>query len=284
VTDTNASGIGELTAFLDQHRDRIPERVALMALLADLHLRTTDLDRAEALITAAAELAADVGVPSWDDAGLARTRGVLHLRRNDAGRAVEVARRALEDPGLSARGRARLHDVIGIAQSVLGDLQASADAFEDELACASAAGLDALLATIHANLAESYLQLGAQRIAAHHQQIALDLSRQQGQPVLVAFSLMIAARLVAVRQRARDAVVLQTKADDLLAAADYALYDEDARVRDLLLGEAAARLGAAGYGAAVTAARATSAQCVADLAAEILASVGSAPATNRGGT
>ncbi len=175
------------------------------------------------------------------------------------------------------RGRARLHDLLGIALSSLGDLRGSASAFEDELECAAAAGLDSFIPTIHANLAETYLQLGDEPVTARHQRVALGLAREQGPPVLVAFSMMIAARLVAVRGRPADAVVLQTKADELLAAADYALYDEDARTRAALLADAAARLGDEGYAAAVAAGRDLAMDAAADLADRVLASVGSAP-------
>jgi precorrin-4 methylase len=96
--------------------------------------------------------------------------------------------------------------------------------------------------------------------------------------VLVAFALMIAARLV-VGDRPRDAVVLQTKADDLLAAADYVLFEGDLAPREALLADAAARLGETGHRDAVDEGQTLDADAAADLAAEVLGAVGSAPST-----
>jgi predicted ATPase/class 3 adenylate cyclase len=276
VTDTFRDGIAEVGRFLEARPEPGAPRVALLTLLADLHLRLGELDRAEAVLAEAGVLARVVGCPSWDDAGISRSRGELLLRRDDATAAAAQGRRALAEDH-SLRGRARLYNLLGIASAALGDLEAAAEAFEEELRAAMAAGMDLFLATTHGNLAESYLTLGDEAAAAHHQRLSLGLAREQRQPVAVAFSLMIAARLDAARGRAHDAVVLQTKADELLAAADYALYDEDRRVRAALLGETAAQLGPAAYAAAVAAGRDLDADAAADLAEEVLAAVGSPP-------
>ncbi len=54
--------------------------------------------------------------------------------------------------------------------------------FERELAAAQEAGLPTFLATTHANLAETYLQVGDDAAAAEHQAVSLELAREQGRP------------------------------------------------------------------------------------------------------
>ena len=271
VTDTFRDGIAELTQSLELRPQPGPPRVALLTLLADLHLRLGELDEAEQVLAEAATLADAVGCPDWDDAGIARTRGELHLRRDQAADAVAEARRGLANADLSLRGQARLCNLLGIASATLGDLPSAVEAFQRELHAETTAGIDTFAATTHANLAEAHLTLGDETAAAHHQRRSLGLAREQRQPVLVAFSLMIAARLDAAREHPREAVMLQTKADELLAAAGYALYEEDDRVRADLRSVAAAALGQAGYADAVSSGRALSADAAASLAEQVLA-------------
>jgi predicted ATPase/class 3 adenylate cyclase len=271
-------GIGEVSRFLASRPVPGPDRVALLTLLADLHLRLGELDRAEAVLEGAARLAESAGCPEWDDAGIARARGDLALRRDDAAGALAEARRGLVGRR-SLRSRARLFNLLAIASAALGDAEAAAEACAEELRAATAAGIDTFLATTHANLAEAYLTLGRRALAAEHQRISLGLAREQGQPVLVAFGLMIAARLV---PDARSAVVLQTKADELLAAADYALYEDDRRVRLALLEEAAERVGPEDFEAAVDAGRALVVDEAVDLAERVFTAVGSASETEQG--
>ena len=171
------------------------------------------------------------------------------------------------------RARARLQNLLGIALGTLADVQGAAEAFEEELAAASAAGMETFLATTHGNLAEAQLQLGDEAAAAGHQAIALDLSRAYGQLVGIAFSMMIAARLSAVRGLPHDAVVLQSAADEVLAGAAYALYDEDAEVRAALMDMARAQLGETEFDRAVTKGRGLDNDDAADLAAAVLLAV-----------
>jgi predicted ATPase/class 3 adenylate cyclase len=272
VTDAFRTGIEELTRWTQRLPAPGPNRVALLTLLADLHLRVGELGRAGALVDEAAELRAATGAAPWDPSGVARTRGELALRSGDAAGAAAEARRALTEPH-SDRARARLQNLLGIALGTLGDVPGAAQAFEEELAAASAAGMETFLATTHGNLAEAQLQLGDEAAAAGHQAIALDLSRAYGQSVGIAFSMMIAARLSAVRGRARDAVVLQSAADEVLAGASYALYDEDAAVRAALIDAARSELGEAGFDRAVATGRGLDTDAAADLAASVLLAV-----------
>jgi predicted ATPase/class 3 adenylate cyclase len=268
VRDAFRTGIDELARAAERLPTPGPNRVALLTLLADLHLRVGELDAAQALVTQATELRAERGPADWDTAGLARTRGELALRRGDPLAAVAEARAALAEPH-SDRGRARLQNQLGIALAAAGDMAGAAVAFEEELVAASAAGMETYLATTHGNIAEARLRLGDERSAAAHQAISLELARALGQSVLVAFSMMIAARLT----RAREAAVLQAAADAALAEASYALYEEDAEVRDALMASACEQLGDEDFDRAVAEGLALDHDAAADLAAAVLAQV-----------
>jgi hypothetical protein len=85
--------------------------------------------------------------------------------------------------------------------------------------------------------------------------------------------MMIAARLSAVRGRAHDAVALQSSADEVLAGASYALYDEDAEVRAAVMDAARAQLGETEFDRAVAKGRGLHNDAAADLAATVLLAV-----------
>jgi tetratricopeptide (TPR) repeat protein len=135
VTDAFRTGIEELTRWTQRLPSPGPNRVALLTLLADLHLRVGDLARADALVAEAAELRAATGPAPWDTSGVARTLGELELRCGDAAAAAAEARRALTEAH-SDRARARLQNLLGIALGSLGDVRGAAEAFEEELAAA----------------------------------------------------------------------------------------------------------------------------------------------------
>lgn len=272
ATDAFRGGVEEVSRWADELTAPTPERAALLALLAFLHLRVAELDAAERVLREASRLAGSVGVPLWDDAALSRTRGELALRRGEPAAAAAVAKESLAVRH-SPRGEARLCNLLGIARAAVGDLDGAAEAFAQELRAASESGMEGLLATSHGNLAEVQLRLGDARAAARHQGICLESAREQDQPVLVAFSMMIAARLSAGRGRYGQAVRLQAAADAALGAAAYALYPEDAATRAELLELARARLGEPAYAAARTGGEALGAFAAADLAAAVLAEV-----------
>ena len=125
----------------------------------------------------------------------------------------------------------------------------------------------------HANIAETQLRLGDEERAAEHQATSLELARAFGVNVVVAFSMMIAARLIVGRGRAREAVVLQAAADRALEHAAYVLFDEDAQLRRALMAGARAELGEQDFESAVAQGRDLDAETAADMAAEVLAQV-----------
>ena len=279
VRDSYRDGIGELRRFLEARPEPSPERVALLTLLADLHLRLGELDQAERILSGAERLASTAGTADWDEAGVVRARADLALRRDDAEGAAAAARRGLERVR-SPQGRARLYDLLGIATAARGDLAASAEAFREELRAATTAGIEAHLATVHGNLAETYLRLGDEAAAARHQAVSLGLARDWGQPVVIAFALMVAARLASAHRRPHEAIVLEAKADQLLAEADYALYDEDEAIRSRFLADAASRLGDEEFAASRAEGNALAVDAAADLAERVLADVGSVRTAN----
>ena len=253
----------------------------MLTLLADLHLRSGELEASDLALAEAEKCASAVGTPEWDEAGVIRTRGELALRRNDVAGAAEIARAGLASVD-TPQGRARLYDLLGVTTAALGDLEASAQAFTEELAAATAADIEPGLGTVHANLAETYLRLGNEPAAAHHQAISLGLARDWESPVLVAFGLMVAARMASARDRFRDAVVLQTKADAMLADADFALYEEDERIRSGLLSDASSGLATDDFESAVAAGTSITADAAANLAEGVLAAVSSTESPKEG--
>jgi predicted ATPase/class 3 adenylate cyclase len=272
ATDAYRTGIEELTRLAERLATRGPNRVGLLTLLADMHLRVAEFDRAAALVDEAAKLHSEFGPAPWDTGGVVRARGELACRRADPAAAVTEARHALSQPH-DDRSRARLYDLLGIASGMLGDLDGAADAFEQELQAAAAAGMEIFVATTHTNIAETQLRLGDEAAAAHHQALALEMARAYGLPVLVALSVMLAARLDAGRGRHREAVVLQAAGDRALKHASYVLFEEDARTRDQLMDAARRQLGDDVFHRAVAEGQGLDHDTAADLAAAVLTQV-----------
>ena len=88
-------------------------------------------------------------------------------------------------------------NLLGIARFAGGDHAGAAAAFEFELGAWQRVGLEALQVSAHGNIAESLLTFGDRPGAAHHQRQCLQLALRYGQPLMTAYSLMVAARLAA---------------------------------------------------------------------------------------
>ncbi len=242
VTGDFELGIRELSALAGELIEPTPERVALLTLLADLNLRVGRLTEAEASLDQAVDLHAAVGPPSWDDGGVARSRGEIALRRQRPSEARGIAEARLQDP-ISARARARLWNLAGLAHAALYDADAAIAAFGNELRLWEELGLDSFVAVTHGNLAEMRLRAGDWRGAAFHQQRSLEMAAVLGQQVVVAFSLAVAARLAAEGGRWSLAVRLQAAADAMRSDLGIVLYDIDVELRDSLLSAAADAVG-----------------------------------------
>lgn len=235
-------GIRELTRYVDMLRQPSPARVSLLTTLANLQLRVGDAGAAEELVEEARALEEEHGAPDWDDVAVDRARGEIARRSGDLQGAVAVARAALERPR-SDRGKARIYNLLGSTLGAMGDFEASYEACEAELELSRAIGDDGYIASAEGNLAETAMRLGDVEAAAAHQRECLDLSLTLGSPAMVAFSLIMAARVAGAREDWGTAVRLHAGGEALLVETGLMLYEDDRRESDALLAEARTRLG-----------------------------------------
>ena len=236
------TGILDTGRLVDELRAPSPARVALLTLLADLHLRVGEVEPARRLVAEADELRTAVGAASWDDVGVERTLGEIARRSGDLRGAVAIADQTLAGP-VSARGRGRMANLRGIALLALGDRREAMASFMEELAAYEQLGFDAQVASANGNVAEVALQLGDLHVAAAHQRSCLLLAIATGQPLMVAYSLMVAARLAATQGHWHAAASFQATADDVLRSTGNELYDTDRAAVDELLDRARRELG-----------------------------------------
>ena len=235
-------GIVEVARHVSQLNAPTPSRVGLLTLLADLRLRVGEIDLASSALDDARSLQHEVGPPPWDDVAVERTEGELALRSGDHDRAARLAENVLKRT-LADRGRGRMWNLLGIARFAVGDHAGAAAAFEFELAAWQRLGLEALQVSTHGNIAESLLTFGDRPGAAHHQRQCLQLALRYGQPLMIVYSLMVAARLAADSALWTTAVRLQIAADEQLALIGSVMYAPDRLAADAVLAETAARLG-----------------------------------------
>jgi tetratricopeptide (TPR) repeat protein len=254
ATHTYSAGIDELTRAADALVAPTQTRVALLAALADLHLRGADIESARAPLALAVELRDAVGAPAWNEAAVDRSLGGLACRTSAYDEAIKVARAAL-DRGISRMAQARMHNLEGIARYANGDLAGALAAFERELDVYTAADHEANIASAHGNLAEIALQLGDRAGAARHQQACLERAIEIGQPVMLAYSCILAGRLAAIIGDWPLAVRLESAGDHELQKAGLTLYDADRDIVDRLLADAAVQLGEEAVAAEAAAAR-----------------------------
>ncbi|HEX4978510.1 MAG TPA: adenylate/guanylate cyclase domain-containing protein [Acidimicrobiales bacterium] len=276
--------IAELERHVTMLQSATPEGVSLRTTLADLHLRVGEAAAAKLALADAEALFAAVGsLPSWDEIALDRTRGDLACRTGDFFTALDSARQALRDE-LSRPARARMLSQVGIAALSLGYLDDAWAAFEEQLAVAVELGDPVLEAPARSNLAEIALRRGDLVAAARHQRRSMGLGLELGAPVMVAFGLIVAARLLGARGGWADAVRLHAHADVVLERTGLVLYDEDRKASDELAARALASLGADRYGAAMSAGRAMELPDAASLADRVLSEVETGTVTAAGGT
>jgi hypothetical protein len=120
------------------------------------------------------------------------------------------------------------------------------------------------------NLAEVEMGLGNWASAARHQRACLARALEIGAPVMVAFSIIVAARLAEAADDPTTAVTLHGQADVLLETTGFALYDADRRLSDEMLKRAEERLGSDAFAAARATGRALTVMDAAALADEVL--------------
>lgn len=226
ASQTFHEGIRELTRLAGLLDQPTATRVSLLATLGYLHLRGGQVDQATRLLEVAEELGVEHGSPEWDDVAIERTRGEITRRVGDLAEASAIAKGALGKP-LSDRGRARMYNLLATTSGALGDLQTAYEAGQAELELNEKLGYEGYVASAHGNLAETALRLGDIPSAAKHQRLCLERAVVLGSPVLVAFSMIVAARLAGLQREWDTAVSLHTKADDELEKIGLVLYEDD---------------------------------------------------------
>jgi predicted ATPase len=265
-------GIEELTRHAAQLGARTPERVGLLTLLAKLRLRVGADELACDALKEARDLQQLVGAVPWDDVAVERIDGELLMRAGDHLGAARLAEEVLARE-LSDRGRGRMWGLLGIARAAGGDDTGAAAALEFELALWQRLGIGALQVTTHGNIAEALLRSGDLAGAARHQRGAMRMALEYGQPLLIAYSWMVAARLAAADGEWATAVRLQTAADEMLAETGHVMYPDDRAVADAVLVEARQQLGPGAFEDEQRRARSTTLDDLVALAEDVFATV-----------
>lgn len=268
-SDTFRSGIDEVGRWSDVYDQPTAERVSLLAALADLRLRVGENDAAELLLDEAEAVQLLHGSPAWDDVATVRGRGELDLRKGAPERAVANARMAIPRAS-TARGRARLMNLLGIALYEMGDLAGAADVFRSEIEASLEAGMETFLVNAHGNLSEALLQLGDDAGAAHHQLACLELRPHSSHDVHEGFLIIVAAHLAANRGEWATAVRLQAAADVLLDRAGFVMYDQDLNQREQLLAHGREQLGNIDFKVATSVGRSVDPELAAQTATDVL--------------
>jgi predicted ATPase len=259
-------GINELQTYLELLPAPTPTRVSLLASLAYLYLRGGQIVEAEEVVASAERLRSVVGsVPPWDDVSIERTRGDLAIRLGDCAEAAVAAKRVIGQP-ISLRGRARMFNQLGIASVGLDDLDQALSAFEEEVDAYRQLGDEVYEATAQGNLAEIALIRNDYAAAARHQRACCRLALQLGMPVMVAFSLIVAARIAAVNENWVSAAELHAQADVLLQRTGIVLYESDRKASEQMLGRVRLHLGEDRYASAQATGRNMNLMAASDLA------------------
>ena len=231
------TGITELTDLAARLDEPTPVRPVLLASLADLHLRRGDHESAQRLLVTATSLRDTVGTPPWSEVDIERTAGEVLLRSGDHVGAARLAREVLErEVGLS--DSARMWNLLGIALLSGGELAESEAAFRRELDAYIELDVETKVASANGNVAEVALRRGDTTSAALHQLASLDAALVIGQPVMLAFSAVVAAHLAGRLDEWAMAARLHGAAAAGLAAAGQTLYDADAEEFERLLATA----------------------------------------------
>jgi hypothetical protein len=166
-----------------------------------------------------------------------------------------------------------MSNLLGISLLSLGDLPAAFEAFRCELELYEELGVDANVASANSNLAETALRLDDRYLAAVHQQASLDLALTIGQPVMLAYSTIVAAQLAAADDEWVLALRLLGAGQAGLHDAGILLYDADQAVVDRLRQQGTGSLGDARAADEVRAGSALGIIEAARLARDVFASV-----------
>lgn len=140
-------------------------------------------------------------------------------------------------------------NLAGITAIAAGELERAARAFREELALNESLEDIVPIAAGHGNLAEVALRRGERVDAAREQLASLRLALELGLPVMVAYSLIVSARL-GIELDARAAVELHSNAEQILQETGATLYPADHQLSEAMLDEARGLLGSTAFEAA----------------------------------
>jgi predicted ATPase len=230
-------------SLLERLDEPSPARVALLAYAAALASACGDSRSADELLESAMALRGSVGEPPWIEGFIDQQRGIIAVQRSEPRLAVEIATAGLARAA-SPAARCRLYNLLGIAQMDLDDFDSARWAEEQALELSRGRENHVSLAADLCNVAESALRAGDLSAAAAHQHEALEVASRIGHSTIVAFSAIVAARILGHQRGWARATRLQAAADNTLASLGVALYPSDRQLSDELLAAAAEHLGA----------------------------------------
>jgi predicted ATPase/class 3 adenylate cyclase len=246
LADTPREALMSGLAYLDQ----LPhiEGIALRAWVGGLAIDTGDVDLAERLLGQASAAARDVDVPGWLDGTIEQNLGWVHLLGGHPHDAIRIAQQGLGTVA-TPRGRSRMHNLAGNAYGEMGDDRSSLTSHKQALAAARELHNDINVAMSLANLAEASRGLGDTRSAAVFLAEALDLDEILGDLSLVAFAVVVSARLAASTGDWAAVTRLQWAAEQTMADVGVQAWGTSRAYNDELLEAAEHHLGTTAYGA-----------------------------------
>ncbi len=238
------AAVDEGYLYLRQMPEATPARAALCARLAHATIDAGAPSDGSRLLDVVEALVATAGAPAWLDGRVESLRGIVAIIDADYATARSVSLAGLRRAS-TARGRSYLLNVLAVASMEAGDYAAARAANHGNLDELRALGAEDSCRIPLNNLAEIALRVGDRREAAACQLASLDIALTYGSMDVVAFSLIVAARL-----RGDDPSIasrLQASADAVLARLGYSLLPSDRQLSDELLDDAATRLGPAAF-------------------------------------
>lgn len=145
-----------------------------------------------------------------------------------------------------------MYNLLGTSAGALGDLESAKEAFLEELELNRSLGYEAYVASALGNLAEVGMRQGDFEAAARYQLECFEQAVALGSVTVLAFSMIIAARLSGHREDWVMAVRLHAKGEQLLAKTGLVLYEDDRRESDELLARARSEVGDESFESATT--------------------------------
>ncbi len=246
VRSTAAAGAEEVSGYVRQITASSPSRVALLAQLAVLLVHAGRTEDAKTIADEANAVKRDTGAPPWFSKAAEHASACVASAAGDFGHAFRITEEALSDAA-DDFSLATLLNQRAIAAVGLGNFHEARAAEQASLEVDVRLGRNEHAATHYGNLAEIEYRSGNAVAAARNQRSALIASSQAGLPHGLAFSMVIAARLLGDRSSWETSVRLHAKAESILSDLGRVLYESDRRISDALLEDARVHLGVDQY-------------------------------------